>query len=501
MGMKAGDCSNPDRETHRLNLMALKAFYEQWHPGCKVIMEAVLRAPGDPPRAYSPDLSVVGSDGTRLVAVEYQRSREAYEKFADRDGLRLKEGWASVDWWLDDTQNDPDKPVRSVYDQSDMHRTHLAAMGRPIYRCWVDPFTFVMQYDYGCSGALPPSRRKRVEKHIERAELKDCSIAQAIRDLEGEPEEQLIKEIKHPLRARPEAGVQGPGLAGVHPGLDLKYHLERERRVAEAVVARRSRLDEQDRRHREFGHKCRLVEEICELTDSTVILGDRGCSEANNQWTVQSLEQERDRLLALMPEALAVQTQRRQEELRIEEEKLGLELKQQLEEETRRLRDDLLATGEHDAEQLATASLWVLRLLTRQAEEAKEQEALRVLAEEAERRKVEAAAIAEARQLEQQQVRKEQARQWQLAEERHMAEIRLRQEREAEEAKRLWDMRWGVPVGSTGATVLWMRGISFAGRITHWTHDRPVIEGHAGKKRQLRWAFNPDDYSLMGGQH
>jgi hypothetical protein len=448
VGMKSGDCSNPDRETHRLNLMALKAFYEQSHPGCKVNMETRLRAPGDPPRDYSPDLAVIGIDGTRLVAVEYQRSREAYEKFADRDDLRLREGWACVDWWFDHTQNDPQKTVRTVYDQSEMHRTHLAAMGRPIYRCWVDPLTFVMQYDYGCSGDLPPGRRKRVEKHIERAELKNCSIAQAIRDLEGEPEEQLIKEIKHPLRARPQAGVQGPGLAGVHPGLDLKYHLERERRVAEAAIARRSRLDEQDRLDREFGHKCRLSEEIHELAAAASVLGDRAITAANTSWTADELENERERLSGLQWEAELLLAERRRES------------------------HELLQRAESQRKQ-------------------KEEESL------AEQR-ADAAARAEAWQLEQQRIREEQAKQWAQAEEWRRAELQLRQEQEAEEAKRAWEQRWGVPIGSTGIAVSWRRGIHFTGQITRWANERPVIEGFAGKKAQLRWAFTPDDYILIG---
>ena len=56
-----------------------------------------------------------------MVAVEYQRSREAYEKFCDRDDLRRSEGRAA-DWWFDDTQPKPDEE-RTTY-----CRTHLALL-------------------------------------------------------------------------------------------------------------------------------------------------------------------------------------------------------------------------------------------------------------------------------------------------------------------------------------------------------------------------------------
>ena len=244
------NCQNPDTECHSIALQIIREHYAKQFKaslGFVIKTEPRLRRPGDPPRAYSPDLAIYGPKGERLVAVEYQRSHEAYEKFADRDELRRSENWAAVDWWFDDTQPNPDKKKQTVYTKSQAHRTHLALLSVRLYRCWIDPQTLKLQAEPGRSGDLPPNRKKRIERHIEKANLIDCSIAEAIRELEGTPEESIIKEYKQPLR--PDAGLELEFLD------DLTYSIERERRVAIAVLSRKERLEEQDRKHREFQQK------------------------------------------------------------------------------------------------------------------------------------------------------------------------------------------------------------------------------------------------------
>lgn len=313
--MRCGDCSNPDRETHRVNLSAIKHFYEQQFPGCRVLMEERLRAPGDPPRHYSPDLSVRGADGERLVAVEYQRSHESYDKFAERDDLRRSEDWKMVDWWFDDTQPHPPKQKRTVYERSDMHRTHLALMEVPFYRCWVDHVTYLMHAEYGRSGELPPNRRRRVEKHIEKAELKDCSIAAAMQALEGEPEEKLIQDVRQPIRAIAAQGVA----MDVAPFADLQHMLKREHAVAQAAVLRQKRLDEQDRQHREFSEKIRLLHAIGEAAYAVSVL-EEAKTDAGSNWSIDQLEEELSRL-----EGLTEKAHQRREELAVAKRLAGEE--------------------------------------------------------------------------------------------------------------------------------------------------------------------------------
>ena len=262
------DCANPDTDTHRVHLEVIRRFYEKEFPPSQsfsIKVEQMLRKPGDPPRPYCPDLAIYGPSGERLVAVEYQRSFEAYEKFADRDDLRRSEGWAKVYWWFDDTRPDPEKPRRTVYDRSQQHRTHLILASSEPIRCWVDPYTLKLQAEYGTSGDLPPKRRRRVERHLEKADLAECSTADLFKQFEATPEEKIVKPYKAPLRA----------LAGSDLNFreDLDYKLERERRFALAVVSRQRRLEEQDRRHREWTVKKPQLDRISRLTSSLRLKG------------------------------------------------------------------------------------------------------------------------------------------------------------------------------------------------------------------------------------
>ena len=246
-GVQFRDCQNATTNAHTVHLQVLKGWYEkQFKPedGFTIKVEPHLRKPGDPPRPYSPDLAIYGPKGERMVAVEYQRSREAYEKFCDRDDLRRSEDWAAVDWWFDDTQPKPEEERITVYSQAQMHRTHLALLSVPFYRCWVDPLTLKLEGDYGACGELPPSRQRRVERKLEKAELAECSTAQIMRQIEDGPERSIIKDYVKPLEARPGSELNFKAR--------IEYNAERERRLALAVVARQTRLEEQDRRHREW---------------------------------------------------------------------------------------------------------------------------------------------------------------------------------------------------------------------------------------------------------
>lgn len=241
------DCQNADTDSHRVNLEVIRQRYlEQFRPedGYEIKVEPRLRKPGEPPRPYSPDLAIYGPKGERMAAVEYQRSYEAFEKFLDRDQLRRSEGWKVVDWWLDNTNQNPEKPRITVYERSQMHRTYLSSISVRHYVCWVDLRTLKLQAEYGRCGNLPPERRARVERHIESAGLRECSTSKIMRDLESGPEWHIVKDYKDPIR--PAAGTKLEFLE------DLNYSITRERLLALAVINRQDRLAEQDRKHRAY---------------------------------------------------------------------------------------------------------------------------------------------------------------------------------------------------------------------------------------------------------
>jgi len=249
-GIQFRDCQNAATNAHSVHLAVIKKHYEKnFCPskGYKVKVEERLRRPGDPPKPYSPDLAIYGPNGERLIAVEYQRSYESYEKFHDRDSLRRAEKWPAVDWWFDDTQPKPGVEKATVYIKSQEHRTHLALLKANFFRCWVDHNTLVLQAEQGRCGELPPARKKRIEKKIERASLSECSTYRAVKLLEGEPEAKTIKEYIEPYIARRGTELNFRNL--------FDYSLEREHALAKAVATRQKRLEEQDRVHREWATK------------------------------------------------------------------------------------------------------------------------------------------------------------------------------------------------------------------------------------------------------
>jgi hypothetical protein len=251
------DCSNVDTDTHRVHLEVIKRYYEKEYRaecGFTIKVEQRLRRPGDPPRPYSPDLAIYGPSNERVGAVEYQRSPEAYEKFAARDDLRRIEGWGFVSWWFDDTQPDPNNERQTVYTRSRAHRDHLILLGSRPIRCWVDPLTLKLQAEYGTAGELPANRRKRIERQIEKAELRECSTSEIVKLIETGPERELIKSCLQPLRP-----LNGSDLNFRE---DANYSIERERAIALAARQRQRRLEEQDRRHRKWEAKQRILDQI-----------------------------------------------------------------------------------------------------------------------------------------------------------------------------------------------------------------------------------------------
>lgn len=243
------DCQNADRDTHKINLQVIKRYYEkkfQKKEGYLIRIEQRLRRPGDPPRAYSPDLAIYGKQGERLIAVEYQRSYEPFDKFLDRDELRRIEGWKAVDWWFDDTQIESikAKPRQTVYSKSQMHRTYLAAMSVYFFKCWVDQATLVLQADYGVSGNKPPDRKKRQLRHLEKAEMNECSTSNLINRFRSEPEWSIVKNYETALRPRHGTELDFKG--------NLNYSLERQARIAQATLTQQQRLERQDKEHRAY---------------------------------------------------------------------------------------------------------------------------------------------------------------------------------------------------------------------------------------------------------
>lgn len=115
-----------------------------------------------------------------------------------------------------------------------------------------------LQAEWGTTGDLPPERRKRIERHLEKAGLAECSTAQLFKQFEATPEEGIVEPYRKPLRA----------LSGSELNFrdDLTYSLEREQRLARATVARQQRLEEQDRRHREWTAKQVQLDRISSAT-------------------------------------------------------------------------------------------------------------------------------------------------------------------------------------------------------------------------------------------
>lgn len=249
------NCQNANTDAHAVNLQVIREHYEKhgFPPdlGFVIKTEQRLRRPGDPPRAYSPDLAIYAPTGQRVLAVEYQRSYEPYDKFCERDELRRSEQWMGVDWWFDDTQHNPNRPTKTVYDKSQEHRTHLAALQVTFYRCWVDPDTLKLQGELGKAGNLPPRRKKRKEKRVETAGLRDCSMAR------------LMREVEEPGGSRPSS----PESHLILPtrGSDLEFHydplhsIENERRLALETLKRQRQLEDQDRNDREFAYRRTMV--------------------------------------------------------------------------------------------------------------------------------------------------------------------------------------------------------------------------------------------------
>jgi hypothetical protein len=275
------ECQSASANAHRVNLSVIKTSYyeKQFKPedGFVIKVEQRLRKPGDPPELYSPDLSVYGPNGDRIVAVEYQRSYESYEKFAARDDLRRSQQWKAVDWWFDDTQPNPKTEGATVYSKSQMHRTHLILLSVPLFRCWVDPQTLLLRADYGTTGDMPPERRRRVERKLEKATLRECSTAQLMRELEQGPEIEIIKGFSQPLHALPGSELDFLGR--------FDYNAERERRLALAVCKRQERLEEQDRRHREW------VEEQQQLALQRVQAEEKAAEAAEAVWLAEQQAQ------------------------------------------------------------------------------------------------------------------------------------------------------------------------------------------------------------------
>jgi hypothetical protein len=293
-----GACTKRSTDVHSVHLECIKAYYAQHFPadqGFTIKVEPHLRKPGDPPRPYSPDLAVFGPKGERMAAVEYQRSYEKYERFFDRDLLRRSEGWAAVDWWFDDTRDDPDSQKQTVYDRSQEHRTHLATIPVHQFRCWVDPVTLKFQGDYGRSGNLPARKINKIERKLETTEMRECSTAKVMRLIDGDdPEFGIIKEYREPLRAR---GTT------IDFRADRDYSLERERRVAEAVQLKQARIEEEDRQRLEREHRLLLLTRIQTTAKTTSVLGEHGATNASHEWSTEELAAELQRLKALVDDA------------------------------------------------------------------------------------------------------------------------------------------------------------------------------------------------------
>ena len=418
-GVEFKDCQKASTNAHQIHLEVIRRWYEkQFSPekGFTIKVEQRLRRPGDPPRDYSPDLAVYGPKGERFVAVEYQRSYEAYEKFCDRDDLRRKEKWAAVDWWFDDTQHTKDKKRETVYTMSQMHRTHLARLSVQFYRCWVDIDTLELKAEFGCCGDLPPERRKRIERKIEKAKLADCSTAQIMRLLESGPEYETIKEYVEPLKAK--------------PGSDLNFFervswsLERERKLAEAVIQRQRRLEEQDRRHREWETKQKLLSKLRVAVAQTAVLEDEGKTGAHERWTVEEIQKELRRIEALIPKA----------------EKLKKEIAEWQENEwcRQKLIDAITDFGAHLEEHLDDLSTEALKSILREQEEL-------VQRVENERREKEVAERLERERIEQMRREKELAERLEREriEQENLAEERRKREEERkqiEERRRLYEI-------------------------------------------------------------
>jgi hypothetical protein len=100
---------------------------------------------------------------------------------------------------------------------------------------------------------------------------------------------------------------------------DLTYSIERERRVAQAIVAQQKRLEEQDRRHREYETKRILLSQIRDLISEFAVL-DLDTS-ASCSWPTDQLEAELARIQGYPSQAERIWQQQQQ--------KLAIKLREQ----------------------------------------------------------------------------------------------------------------------------------------------------------------------------
>ncbi|NCW66987.1 MAG: hypothetical protein EBV86_00215 [Marivivens sp.] len=146
-----------------------------------------------------------------------------------------------------------------------------------------------------------------------------------MRQIEDGPEHEIIKPYKKPLEAIPGSV------------LDFKrrtdWSLEKEKKVAEAVLRRQKRLEEQDRRHREWEAKQkRLEEERQELEriehekaqEEQRIAAEKIAEEIEKRQLEEEKEREKQRVYReKMETELEKERAKKQRELEEEEKKWG----------------------------------------------------------------------------------------------------------------------------------------------------------------------------------
>lgn len=142
---------------------------EMWRD-CTVRAELNVVAPGTPPQTFRPDVAIHDADGSPVACIEYQRTAETFDAFKERHELRLTQ-FPEVVWFFGP----------GAYMRSGNHRQYLAIRRHRFARCWLDPETQGLRYEWG----RPPAPvREPVPEH----KAAPCSEASLIRALERQGE-------------------------------------------------------------------------------------------------------------------------------------------------------------------------------------------------------------------------------------------------------------------------------------------------------------------------
>lgn len=278
-------CSQPGN-VHEAVVRALaQAYQHDLGPDYTVTPEKTFTFKGPKPVDYRPDISIIGPDGEKAIAIEFQRSREDVEGFRLRHSIRARE-WAEVVWFFD----------KRIYNApTTTHARNLLWDAQiPFFQAWVDAENQRLQVEEGTRHDGGRSRKSPLPQ--------GCSDGRLINALEREQEQ---GDRPQPTRIY----LTGDGALMA----DIRKAADGMNRTFELIRQQEEARQEAEARDKAWARLQSLLKYL-------FILGDRASSPATRQWSSAQLAAEHDRLKCLEPEAVAEHRRREAERLRLEAE-------------------------------------------------------------------------------------------------------------------------------------------------------------------------------------